>query len=631
MNFFEHQDRARRNTKWLIAYFVAAVALMIATIYGVFAAIFLHDTGGYWNAQLFEGVALGTILIIMGGSLVKTIALRQGGSAVASMLGGRPVDPNTTDVDERKLLNVVEEMAIASGISVPSVYVLPEEEGINAFAAGTSPADAAVGVTRGCMTLLSRDELQGVIAHEFSHVLNGDMRLNVRLIGLVFGIFCLAQLGRILLRTGSARRASRDDKKGGNPLPLIGLALMIIGAIGVFFGRLIKSAVSRQREFLADSAAVQFTRNPDGLAGALKKIGGLAQGSRIENPHAEEASHLFFSNALSASWAAITATHPPLEERIRRLDPTFKGEFPRVALPESSPSGVAIGLAPQRKTQPPPLPAAAPAESVVPLVGAPTPHQIVYAADFRQRLSQTLNEAAHEPMSAIALVYAMLMSTDSRQQTNQLQKLAAAADAAIMSETRRLLPDIARLDESHRLPLLQLAMPALTRMSAPQYAQFEKNISMLVEADEQIDLFEYALQKVVRRNLAARFILRPPPVVQFYSMRPLLKECATLLSLVAQSGHAESAEARKAFTAGAQRFGSANPIDMLDLSSCGLEDVDTALNRLSQASPAIKKAIIEACATTAATDGCLQIYEAELLRAIADSLDCPIPPFIRGI
>jgi Zn-dependent protease with chaperone function len=327
MNFFEHQDRARRNTKWLVVYFIAAVALMIAAIYAVFAAAFLRGGGSFWHTELFAGVALGTVFVILCGSLTKTLALRQGGSAVASMLGGRPINTNTTDPDERKLLNVVEEVAIASGISVPTVYLLPEEEGINAFAAGRSPADAVIGVTRGCMTLLTREELQGVIAHEFSHVLNGDMRLNVRLIGLVFGIFCLSQIGRILIRTSGRR--SGGSKKGGNPLPLIGIALMIIGAIGVFFGRLIKSAVSRQREFLADAAAVQFTRNPAGLAGALKKIGGLLHGSRIDNAHAEEASHLFFSNALASSWSSLMATHPPLAERIKRLDPSSMGASKR--------------------------------------------------------------------------------------------------------------------------------------------------------------------------------------------------------------------------------------------------------------------------------------------------------------
>ncbi len=268
------------------------------------------------------------------------------------MLDGRLINSNATEADERKLLNVVEEMAIASGIPVPQVYLLEDEAGINAFAAGHSTGDAAIGVTRGGMKMLSRDQLQGVIGHEFSHILNGDMRLNLRLMGLIFGILCLTVVGRVLLRTRGTK----------NPLPLLGLALIVIGGIGVLFGRLIQAAVSRQREFLADAASVQFTRNPDGLAGALKKIGGLSSGSKLESPHAQEASHLFFANGLRSSVSGLMATHPPLEERIRALDPAFDGEFPTVTPVIAEPSQPFQRLTsqpppiPPRRTQPPPLP-----------------------------------------------------------------------------------------------------------------------------------------------------------------------------------------------------------------------------------------------------------------------------------
>ena len=241
------------------------------------------------------------------------------------MLGGRLVNPAQPDPDERKLLNVVEEMAIASGIPVPQVYVLPEEKGINAFAAGHSTSDAVVAVTQGALRLLTRDELQGVIGHEFSHILNGDMRLNLRLMGLIFGILCLAVIGRVLLHV-------RGGGKDKNPLPLLGLVLVLMGWVGVFFGRLIQAAVSRQREFLADASAVQFTRNPAGLAGALKKIGGLSYGSKLKNAHAGEASHMFFGNGMGGSFLGLMETHPPLAERILALEPDFDGEFPRTVL-----------------------------------------------------------------------------------------------------------------------------------------------------------------------------------------------------------------------------------------------------------------------------------------------------------
>ena len=271
MDFFERQDEARRHTKFLVVYFVLAVLSLLVVI-NVAVSLVLGGLAVGPKTALLLWITLGTLAVILIGSAFKTLQLAGGGSVVAELLGGRLIDSNTSDTDERKLLNVVEEMSIASGVPVPQVYVMDDEAGINAFAAGYSTSDAAISVTRGCMKLLSRDELQGVIAHEFSHILNGDMRLNIRLMGLVFGILCLTVIGRVLIRTRGRK----------NPRPLVGLALIVVGWAGVFFGRLIQAAVSRQREVLADAAAVQFTRNPAGLAGAPKKIGGLAYGSRIE-------------------------------------------------------------------------------------------------------------------------------------------------------------------------------------------------------------------------------------------------------------------------------------------------------------------------------------------------------------
>jgi len=330
MGFFEHQDKARKHTKVLLVYFVVAVACIIASIYLASLLIFYgtlaQDLPGdlprectFWEPKLFLYVVLGTLSVVGLGSLYKIAALAKGGSAVAESLEGRLVDPNTTHPNERKLRNVVEEMAIASGVPVPKIYVLDDEAGINAFAAGHAPGDAAICVTHGSMTLLNRDELQGVIGHEFSHILNGDMRLNMRIMGVIFGIVCLAVIGRVLVY--SRGRSSKDR----NPLMLLGLALIVIGAIGVFFARLIQAALSRQREFLADASSVQFTRNPAGLSSALQKIGGA--GSRIEAVHAGEASHMFFGNGMGKPLLRMMATHPPLEERIRAIDPTWDGKF----------------------------------------------------------------------------------------------------------------------------------------------------------------------------------------------------------------------------------------------------------------------------------------------------------------
>ena len=316
-------------------------------------------------------------------------------------MGGRLLHPQTTDLNERKILNVVEEMAIAAGTPVPPVYLLENEEGINAFAAGHAPNDAIIGVTRGCVQTLSRDELQGVIGHEFSHILNGDMRLNLRLMGVLFGILLIGLTGYILLRSTSGygyrvRVNSRDDDRGRrNILPLIGLALYVIGYVGVFFANLIKAAVSRQREFLADASAVQFTRNPEGIAGALKKIGRLA-GSAMHEPRAAEASHMFFGNIGGVGQLfGLLATHPPLVERIRRLDPSFDGDFSKVRL--DAPAAEPTPIEPPRRQPRARSFSFNPAEAVarVGTIGAP---QLLYAAGFLDDLAPAVSRQVRDPL-----------------------------------------------------------------------------------------------------------------------------------------------------------------------------------------------------------------------------------------
>src|SRR5437016_2842902 len=460
MDFFERQEQAHHNTRLLVIYFSAGVALLIATVYLAVLLIFAGVSSRHpryyrydndqpaislWNPRLFFGVAIGTLSVIVLGSLFNTAELAQGGSVVATNLGGRLVNPSTTDPNERKLLNVVEEMAIAAGVPVPQVYLLPEERGINAFAAGHSTSDAVVAVTEGAVKLLTRDELQGVMGHEFSHILNGDMRLNLRLMGIVFGIVCLAVIGRILLQTRSGN--SRDR----NPLPLLGLALVILGWVGVFFGRLIQAAVSRQREFLADASSVQFTRNPAGLAGALKKIGGLSYGSKLEAAHAAEASHMFFGDGMGESFLHLMDTHPPLSDRIRAIDPSFEGTFPLVSSAELD-SGAAVsaafpGVSPElallaglsagrRDARPPTRPVAA--RAVLPNMANPTTLHLRYAEGLRGAIPPSLQAAARESLGASALIYALLLSGDETVRQRQLDELTKATSASVSQETLRL-------------------------------------------------------------------------------------------------------------------------------------------------------------------------------------------------
>jgi len=656
MDFFEQQAKAHRKTKWLVIYFAMAVAAMIAAIYAavllIFSGVQTHQHRNYyepeqpqfaiWNSQIFFGVSIATLAIIGIGSLYKTMALSAGGSVVSEMMGGRLVKPNTTDPDERKLLNVVEEMAIASGVPVPQVYVMDEEDGINAFAAGHKPGDATVTVTRGCMRLLSRDELQGVIGHEFSHILNGDMRLNLRLMGIIFGILCLAIFGRVLLQT--ARAGGRG--RGQNPLPLLGLILLLIGYIGVFFGRLIQAAVSRQREFLADASSVQFTRNPGGITGALKKIGGLGEnGSRVSHAHAEELSHMFFGNGVSEPFICLLETHPPLTERIRVFDPNFDGKFPYVRYdgreqpPEeiSQPTrppmpnifGTVLGgaILASGDTEKPPV---IRPHAVLPSLGNPTPLHLKYAEQLRDSLPDNVRAAAREPLDAAALIYAMLLSDNESQRAGQLAEIAKRFSPAVSEKAAALYPDVSAAAAHAHLPMVNLALGTLRHLTADQFNSFSQTLQWLIESDGKVELFEFVLQKIILHHLTPQFSGTRPPPVQFYTLKPLVPDCAVLISALAYVGSGDAAAVQKAFEQGAPYLRAPANVDytLLPREQCGVTQIDAALNRLAQAVPIIKKNLLEACIHTVGADGVILEGEAELLRAIADTLDCPMPPFV---
>jgi len=639
VDFFERQDKARRNTKLLVFYFSLAVLSLILAVNTAVSLIFTGFTAansidepsiGWSRSELLFWVTLGTLAVILIGSVFKSLQLARGGSAVAELLDGRLINSNTSDADERKLLNVVEEMSIASGVPVPQVYVMDSEAGINAFAAGHSASDAAISVTRGCMKMLSRDELQGVIGHEFSHILNGDMRVNLRLMGLVFGILCLTVIGRILIRTTGRK----------NPLPLLGLALIIIGWAGVFFGRLIQAAVSRQREVLADASAVQFTRNPSGLAGALKKIGGLTYGSRINSPHAEEASHMFFANGLGDS---LFATHPPLVERIRALDPSFDGRFPRAIL--ERPSDASPAPAAAQLSRPPQIPGlplvqaegdrfAAPfisQHAVIANIGQATTQHLRYAVDFHQAIPPRLEAAARDPLGAGALVCAFLLASEPSTRQKQLEDLDRATSEAIRDEIMRVWSDTQSMAPQARIPLIDLALPALRRLSPQQFEQFRAATETLVASNTETDLFVYMLRKIVVRHLETYFFPEQRRVTQFYALRPLASDCGVLLSATAYAGQENATKAYAAFGQGAESLSRAarSEIPWLPPDQCDLSHIDAALVRLSQAVPQIKKSVLNACAQTVVADGVIQEGEAELLRAIADTLDCPVPPFVQ--
>jgi Zn-dependent protease with chaperone function len=650
MDFFAAEQRARRRTTRLLILFGFAVAGTIAAGYvgTVFALRFAganaharyayggQDSGGdaaqdpLWQPRVFAVVSLGTLAVIAAASLYKWSQFSAGGSAIAESVGGRRVDPHTTDPKEHQLLNVVEEMAIASGLPVPAVYILDEEPAINSFAAGLTTSDAVVTVTRGTLQKLSRDELQGVLAHEFSHILNGDMRMNVRISAIIFGILVIGLAGRATLwgmrygRIGSSR-----GKSGGGVLVVlgIGLALLVIGYVGYFFGRLIQASVSRQREFLADASAVQFTRNPDGVTGALKKIGGYAIGSSLDTHRAAEIGHFFFAQAFVSNFGGLWATHPPLSARIVAIDPAFDGKF------IEPPEVVDVAKEPWSKVEhmpaaPSPSPAAGAAfgAALAAAAGTLTPKAAAGAQALLAEIPASLRTAARSPHDAPVVLFGLLLDDDEGVRQKQMAMVASGAGADALHTLQQLEPAFRQLKPAHKLPVLQLALPALKALPRTALGSFAGTLDDLVQADGRVTTFEFALQRLVLRALA---INRDPSaaVTQIYSFQAVAGEISVVLSALAHASSDSADEAARAFAEGASQLKLVEGrIAFLPEADSGLVQLDAALDKLATASGPIKQRLLMAGAHVVSADGVLLTAEAELLRAIAASLDVPVPP-----
>lgn len=648
MNFFQHQEKARENTSRLVFLFGLAIAAIILVTYlVVYLAITLFWTWftngearqpmpeyfGFGESYLFAGVVSAVIIVIGFGTIIKIVQLRGGGRAVAESVGGRLIDASAADPQQRKLLDVVEEMAIASGIPVPPVYIL-NESGINAFAAGYTPKDAVVAVTQGSIERLSRDELQGVIGHEFSHILNGDMRLSIELVGVLNGILAIGIIGWMIFRLALDSGSRKSSDKGGGisiAVAVFGLVLVAIGYIGTFFGNLIKAAVGRQREFLADASSVQFTRNPSGIAGALKKIGGFVIGSRVEHHGASAVSHMFFCEVARSWLGAMQATHPPLPERIRRVEPAWDGKFTGAdGLAVAGPGGQAVQrqglagalLAELNATTRVPVSA-----SVAERIGKLNKQQLDHAVGLIEQLPESVKAAAREPFEARALVFAMLINQDAEARIRQIAYLRKSPLPGLAAETERLLTAVQEMDDQHRLPVLDLAMPALRQLSGPQYREFRGSVEMLILADGKTEPFEWMLYQLVQRNLGPQFSQTSRLRVQYYGLGQLKQECSLLLSSLAYAGQRDAASAQAAFDAGSKclmEIGSS--LRMLDANDYKYALLETALDRLNQVSPRLKQQIVEACSATVLADGCVTVREMELLRGMLAILGCPVPP-----
>jgi len=633
VDFFKAQDVARRKTWQLgLLFVVAIIALVILTnVFVAFAGLFMAGTPGAVSltedsAPLLTSIPIATwgwitfgVAGVVGtASLYKYLRLRGGGRVVAESFGGRLLTRDQADFHEKRVLNVVEEMAIASGVPVPPVYLL-EESGINAFAAGHTVEDAVIGINRGTIEVLNREELQGVVAHEFSHILNGDMKINLRLIAALHGILFIGLLGRLLLRN-----SGRASRKNAAPFLVLGLGFAVIGYGGTFFGNLIKAAVSRQREYLADAAAVQFTRNPAGIGAALKKIGGNLAGSSITNSNAHEASHLFFAAVGPSYLRFLFATHPPLPDRIRAIDPRWDGIYPAVVpLSVEADRGDVPGLAADSPVATFAESASTP-ESIVASIGNPDEAAVMRAQELITLAGNALTHAAHEAFPASALMYALLLSPEEATRRQQLEQIAKRSPRGTQEETRRLHDLLTLADPVQKTLLLDRAIPALKTLSTAQYRVFVKQVGDLVNMDHRIDLFEWMTSLKLIKDLAPHFLGHPGTRIRFTSIGQVRADLIVLLASLSDIGGVSGSRRKMAFFEGL-RVAGLEPIDPPEKEP-DFSAINNAMFRLRLLAPLQKPRVLKAVVTTLMFEQQLQTDEAALLHLIASALDCPLPP-----
>ncbi len=638
MQYFRHQLEARRLSRRLVLLFAAGVICVTVAISGVLLTlaatlsnglIFFRLPDGPW-LRAHPAAVICTLLLVLGimamAVMLKRIELRAGGGAVARSLGGERIDAGSRDPLQRRLHNVVEEMAIASGIAMPEVYVLSRESGINAFAAGLTPASSAVAVTRGALENLTRDELQGVIAHEFSHIVNNDVRLNLHLIGWLHGLMALSVMARGILKF--APRDARGRRSGLPAIFLAAFAVMALGYVGLLFGRLMQAAVARRREALADASAVQFTRNPEGLRGALLKI--AAGSAQLQEVNTDEVAHMLFSPS-GGQWFA---THPPIEQRIGTLGAPFdRAELQRVRQQLQERTRIEATYAPEAESTPAQLvPFLAsvtltPAE-IVASVGNARAQHLQLAQQLRLSLPQEVAVASAQADAATALFLALAMSSTAAQRRAQLEYLRRSMGAELATRVAAMLVMVDRLNALQRQPALLCLLPQLRQLPAATRASVASCLNGLLPPAGQLTVAQYALRKLAQVQLhdaGAGSAQRVANLNLAQTAEPLQQ----LLAVLAQQGHVDTRQARQAYERAMQhlalrRYAEYTPYDNWPAL------LDAALLRLDRLHPMGKQLLIEAMLLAVSHDRQITIDEAELLRAFCACLHCPMPPLLAA-
>lgn len=628
MDFYSQQDKARRYTAILLLYFVLAIIIIVAAVNVVVYYFFIvfeyypyTTDSGY--AGLFYYLSAALTFLIAGGSLYRWFKLRRGGSAVAEMVGAELLELNTSELQERQLINVVEEMSIASGVPLPKIYIMRDEPGINAFVAGYQPTEAVIVVTQGALEQFSRAELQGVVAHEFSHILNGDMKINIRLIAVLAGIVMISTIGRALMR-GSLRSRRTSNSSGG--IVILGALLLVVGYLGVLSGRVIKAAVSRQREYLADAAAVQFTRNPQGIASALNTIRKYSHRSTLRNMHAEDMSHMCFCSALFQRFTGWLATHPPLLKRIGQIDPTYIARIKAQDLSENkAPKQAAATDSVSSPASPMMSGFSAPSGAVLAATaGQVEPAHFAYAAMVYHSFSEQLLDSVHTVENSRLVVYALILVKSSSDSADSV--LQNELDQEAFLKLQSICQELKKLGDDSRLPLLDLVIPSLKKLNQEQKISFINSCKRLIKSDNRYSLHEFVLLNLLKKHLHEN--AEKNIKVKYFSLSKVAEEVQLLLSLMVYTTDYNRENAAAIFNEVSKGLYGGN-YKLLDSSVIKTDGIGLALTKLSALNPLLKKTVIQAVADIAMHDGKLESIEVELVRLVAESLDCPLPPLIE--
>mgnify|MGYP002640465002 FL=1 len=626
MDFFGAQDRARRQTRVFGLLFSLAIILVIQMMnllvivihYLIKVNVSGSAPGGFTQFLQWDQYLIVACLVTGFIALFGYLGIEQlfgGGDAVARLLGANLIARGTTDKQERLATQIVTEIAIAAGAPVPQLFLL-KEPAINSFAAGWDSSDAVITLTTGALTHLDRYELQAMVAHEFCHILNGDMRLNQTMAGLLQGLFIIKEWSSKILENGGRHRSGKSS--GYFYLTLFGF--LTLGSFGYFLGRWIKSLLARQQEYHADAAAVQYTRNPEAVIGMLQKLGVNYIHSRMLGSRYEQFDHAFVG--IPGNKTFINS-HPPVEARIRRINPDWNIEFLPIDIERIDAAPVMRRQEEKQQQLVWTMFGLGVTESIL-TSAIPAFDKQIFDPEYGHRLPDTLLSLTRACVSSEATILAVLLASSKSAEQTHLKQLKSILDNRMYQKTLEILPSVKILDPRQRIPLIETCIPALKEMTKPQYLEFKIWIMTLFNADFKMDHDEFVVSRFVIARLDRFYNISKRPQKILNLVGDVRAEYELILSLIAYTEHDDSM-AQQAFDAGKKAI-AAYSLKLIPRNMVFLKQANTALDKLYALTPSLRKRLLQAAAATIALDGKITLKGFELLKTVAASLEVPMPP-----